>query len=142
MVYGLARLGSAVDHQPVTTGGNSLLVGNLVGDLEEPAEQQRIVDVADGVVVALGKDEHVYGGLRIQVLDGHHVIVLMDPPGLDLAGRDPAEDAGFQPASKDTVGGATDPGSGPGFGPQAAGWNTTSSNPPGRRPKAGASTWM
>jgi len=95
MPDGLAARGVAVVDQPKAVLGDPEIMGHPPRHLEDVADQGivRRGQVDRGADVLAGDDQHVIGGLRVEVLDHHHLIVAIDHAGRNLSGRDLTEDA-------------------------------------------------
>ena len=66
---------------------NRLLTYHIAQQLGKPLKMARHV--------LAGNDKQVDGCLRVDILDGHHPLVLIDEPGGGLMFEDATEDAGF-----------------------------------------------
>ena len=99
-----------VEHHSIASFGHPLLAGDVVRGGEDATEQSVVVELRDGLHVRSGHDQEVNRRLGVEVGEGHDVVIAVK--GFELrVGNQPAEDAVRQ---------------------------TTSSNCPGCRPRAGA----
>lgn len=98
MIDRLPTLAVAVEHQPEAPLRDAFLPGNLVRDQQEMPEQPIVVlsRIQKRREVSARNDQDMDRGLRMDVLEGHGLVILID----DLAGkfscRDPAKEAGLQ----------------------------------------------
>ncbi len=94
MIDGLAAVCAGIDHCAVALG-EAFGAGDLGGGPEQVAEQGAVafVAVGDGDDVLAGRDEHVHGGLGVDVGEGVAELVLIDGGGGDGAFDDFAEEA-------------------------------------------------
>ena len=90
---GLAGLTVAVDDGTVAHVGEALLPGDIPRREIESAHQvdMAVVQVVQGGDVLPGYHQDVYRGLRVDIIEGHHRIVLVDDLARYLAGSDSAE---------------------------------------------------
>jgi hypothetical protein len=97
----LTRRGISIGHDPETILGNTPLPRNVSGNPE---------DVTDELVVGLGQgknaldmlaryQEQVQGGRRVDILNRHQPVVLINDPCRNLTGDNLAEKTGHQPTS-------------------------------------------
>jgi hypothetical protein len=86
----LPHSSATVDDHPVaaTVAG---VVRDLAHDLEEPAADPRVREIAEAQDVLSRDHERVEGGLRRAVLERHDVGILMKELRADVAARDLAE---------------------------------------------------
>ena len=94
MVDGLAAVRAGVDDETVPVV-EVLLASNVTGRGEQVAEQGGVLGQGFGVRrdVALGDDEHVDGGLRMNVGEGQGVGRFVEARDRDGAANDLAEQA-------------------------------------------------
>lgn len=94
MLDGLAAVGAGVDYEAIAAF-EMLCAGDFAGGGEQFAEQGGVFGQGLGMGgdVAFGDDEHVHGGLRVEVGEGEGVGVLVQALDGDLAGDDFAEEA-------------------------------------------------
>src|SRR3989440_2027887 len=90
MVDDLAPLGPGVHADAIAFVGEALRLAEPPRDEKAAADDLRIVvaQLRDGGDVALGHDQDVHRRLRIDVLEGHHMRVLVLDLGGGLAGDD------------------------------------------------------
>jgi hypothetical protein len=97
VVDDLSGLGITVHDQPIAPLVDSLVSGYHARYLEEAAHEGVVtgLQVKGGGDVPSRYDQHVYRGLRGDVLEGHRIVVLIDYPGGLLPRGYPAEYAIF-----------------------------------------------
>src|SRR5699024_1828626 len=92
MEHGLSGVRAGVEDQSevaITVRG-----GHLGSDLRGVGEQRGVLrELGHVPAMCPGHDEHMHRSLRVQVLEGDHVVVLVDALGGDVPGDDLAEDA-------------------------------------------------
>ena len=94
VVDGLAAVGAGVDDDAETVV-EMLLLCNFRCSVEQLAEEFGFAGrgVREGAEVLFGDDQNMHGGLRIDVREGEHVVVLKEARDGDCAGGDFAEEA-------------------------------------------------
>jgi len=93
MKHRLACLRAVVDHQAVAID-DSFLFCQPAGDEEQFAQQHSVfrLDAVHAGNVAIGHDEDVNRGLRAQVPESGHIIVLVEDMSLSVTRYDAAKD--------------------------------------------------
>ena len=94
VIDSLAAVWAGVDDETKTVV-EMLLLCNFRCSTEQLAEEFGFAEggVREGAEVLLGNDQNMHGGLRIDVREGEHVIVLKEARDGDCAGGDFAEEA-------------------------------------------------
>lgn len=93
--YCLPTVAAHVDDHSVTALGQALLFGDLLGRQQQPPQQRLVFrpGLREGRQWLDGDDEYVRRGLRVDVADGHDVLVPMDERGGDLSVDDSGEES-------------------------------------------------
>lgn len=99
------RVGPGVHRQPKAALADPLLPRDGLRDAHQVAHR-RIVprfEVVDRSHVLVRHDQHVHGGLRLDVAEGGYVLVLVDDVGRDGAADDAAEEAVVHASSPSAI---------------------------------------
>lgn len=93
MEYRLSSVGTLVEHQPITFGGDAFPLSDLDSHGDEMARNLlvRAIDLGWTDDVLAGYDQDVHGCLRPDVTEGQSVLIFIDNIGGLLASDDLAE---------------------------------------------------
>ena len=83
----------AVVHDQPEVVADPALPRDLAHHLQQPATQRLVLEVGEPLDVLPGHDQDVEGRAREDVVDGHHVIVLVDDRRGELPRHDATEQA-------------------------------------------------
>ena len=99
MEHGLTGVGIAVEHRAEAGAGIAALGRKQARPAHHSAHQHVVPggQVVHRTDVRAGHHEHVHRRLRVEVLEGHEVVVLEHDRGRDLARRDSTEEAAHGP---------------------------------------------
>jgi hypothetical protein len=94
MVYGLATVFAGVDYGAVAAA-ESFLAGNFCHYPEQVAEQWNVFGCCFGERddMPARDDEHMHGGMRVNVGEGDALLIFVDTRGGDASVEDLAEEA-------------------------------------------------